>query len=40
MTKITEAQKSNKKDIMEVLHPLVKEWFLNKFVDSCQGSKN
>ncbi|MFA5992968.1 MAG: ATP-dependent helicase [Candidatus Pacearchaeota archaeon] len=31
MTQIVQAVKRNDKDIMEILHPLVKEWFFSKF---------
>jgi ATP-dependent Lhr-like helicase len=31
MTRIVEAEKSTSKEITEVLHPLVKEWFFSKF---------
>jgi Lhr-like helicase len=33
MTTIVQAEKNTSKEIMEVLHPLVKEWFFSKFQD-------
>lgn len=33
MTKILTAEKSTKSEIQKILHPLVKEWFFNKFKD-------
>ena len=33
MTQILQAQKHTAKETEKILHPLVKEWFFNKFKD-------
>ncbi len=39
MTEVTEAKKYSKKDIEEILHPIVKEWFQSKFEDFSEAQK-
>lgn len=39
MTLVSEAKKYSKKEIEEVLHPLVKEWFFSKFEDFSDSQK-
>ena len=39
MTTISEAKQYSRKEIEEILHPLIKEWFLSKFKDFSEAQK-
>ncbi|MCX6750179.1 MAG: DEAD/DEAH box helicase, partial [Candidatus Pacearchaeota archaeon] len=39
MTTVSEAKQYSRKEIEEILHPLIREWFLSKFEDFSESQK-